>query len=78
MSKTIKESRTRSIVKTLSWRAIATMITMLVALVVTGKGTFALEIGIADTIIKLFVYYGHERVWAHLKFKQTEPPEYQI
>ena len=78
MSHVAKEPRLRSIVKTLSWRVVATLITMFVAFIITGEGALALEIGIADTLIKLFAYYGHERAWAHLKFKRAEPPEYQI
>ena len=55
------ESRKRSIAKALSWRAVATFITAVVAYTVTRDPTIALEIGIADTLIKLGVYYFHER-----------------
>ena len=68
----------RSIVKTLSWRIIATIITTFVAWLVTGEKIFAATIGIADTLIKLFVYYGHERIWNRINFGKTKPPEYNI
>ena len=72
------ESHYRSVMKALSWRFLATMITVIVALIVTGQLAFAAKIGLADTIIKLAVYYGHERVWDNLKYGRMKPPEYEI
>jgi len=72
------ESHYRSVLKALSWRFLATMITVFVALIVTGKLAFAAKIGLADTIIKLAVYYAHERVWDNLKYGRVKPPEYEI
>ena len=60
------ESRSRSIAKTLSWRFVATLITMIVAWTVTGEPKNAFAIGIADTLIKLFGFYFHERAWNHI------------
>lgn len=62
------EQRRRTIVKSLSWRFFATIITMLVAYGITGELTFALEIGLLDTSIKLFMYYFHERAWLRVPF----------
>ncbi len=72
------ESHGRTIAKALSWRFIATLITFTVAWLVTGKLTFAAEIGIADTIIKLGTYYFHERLWIRIKFGKLIRPEYEI
>lgn len=72
------ESHIRTIVKALSWRFVATMITFTVAWLVTKKMTFAAEIGIADTILKLGAYYFHERVWIRIKFGKLMRPEYEI
>lgn len=72
------ESRFRSIAKTMTWRLLATVITFSVAWVVTGRVTFAVEIGVADTLIKLCVYYSHERFWNRLSFGKQKSPEYQI
>jgi uncharacterized membrane protein len=62
------EQRRRAIVKSLSWRFFATIITTLVAYGITGQLTFALEIGLLDTSIKLFMYYFHERAWLRVPF----------
>jgi len=38
--------------------------------------TFAAEIGIADTMIKLGAYYFHERVWVGVDFGKKKPEYY--
>ena len=72
------ESHYRSVVKTITWRVLATAITFSVAFILTGELEKAAEIGILDTLIKLGVYYSHERVWNRLSFGKPKPPEYQI
>lgn len=72
------ESHYRSIVKTLTWRALATAITFSVAWILLGKLGKAAEIGILDTLIKFGAYYSHERVWNRFQFGKPKPPEYQI
>jgi uncharacterized membrane protein len=73
------ESTRRSVAKALSWRFVATLITMTIVYAVTGKGEFAAGIGLADTAIKLFVYIGHERVWNRITYGRIErQPEYYI
>lgn len=73
------ETGRRSFVKALSWRFVATLITMAIVYAVTGKGEFAAGIGLVDTTIKLFVYIGHERVWNRIRYERTEQqPEYSI
>ena len=61
------ETRKRSLLKAISWRVIATIITMCATYVITGRMDFALEVGLLDTGVKIFAYYAHERAWAHTK-----------
>lgn len=72
------ESQVRTIMKTLSWRLVATVVTFSVAWFATGKLTLAAEIGVADTLIKLGGYYFHERLWIRVKFGKLKRPEYEI
>ena len=72
------ESHIRTIMKTLSWRFVATFITFSVAWLATGKLALAVEIGIADTLIKLGAYYFHERTWIRVRFGKLRKPEYEI
>jgi uncharacterized membrane protein len=63
----MSDSQRKSIIKTFSWRFIATLTTAVITLAVTGKWEFALTIGAADIVIKLLLYYFHERAWAKVK-----------
>ena len=72
------ETHLRTIIKSLTWRALALTITTTVAWQVTGHIKTAASIGVADTLIKLVVYYAHERIWIKVKLGRTKPPEYQI
>lgn len=60
------ESRKRSLVKTLSWRVVATTTTFLIAWLVTGDPAAGAAIGSIEAVAKMFLYYGHERAWAQL------------
>ncbi len=72
------ESHKRSIVKALSWRLVATVVTFLVAWLLTGTVDVAMKIGVLDTCIKLGAYYLHERTWIKLNYGKLKTPEYQI
>ncbi len=72
------ETKRRSLVKALSWRVFATVITGSVAFALTGKAGFALQIGLIDTVIKVFVYFAHERVWQHVPYGRVDSPDYEV
>jgi uncharacterized membrane protein len=72
------ESKRRSFVKAVSWRILATCLTMIVAYLVTGETAFALKIGGIDTVLKFAMYFGHERLWVRIPYGKTEAPDYQI
>ena len=61
------ESATRSALKALSWRLFATMWTMVVIYVLTGSSDLALTVGYLDAILKMGLYYFHERFWNRLR-----------
>ena len=66
------ETHKRSIAKAITWRIIAVIITALTAYVFTQDATIALGIGLADSAIKIFTYYGHERLWNRLDFGRSK------
>ncbi len=73
------ESHRRSIAKALSWRLLATLITTTLVYLLTGKGEFAATVGLADTLIKFFIYFAHERLWNRISYgRQKSEPEYTI
>ncbi|MEL6925733.1 MAG: DUF2061 domain-containing protein [Bacteroidota bacterium] len=58
-----RESHTRSVLKGLTWRVVATTTIIVIAWMTTGDISMALEIGFIEFFIKLFLYYAHERAW---------------
>jgi uncharacterized membrane protein len=56
----------KSIMKSISWRIVGTLDTMLISYIITGKITAALSIGSVEVITKTVLYYFHERLWAHI------------
>lgn len=58
-----QSSRTRSLVKALTWRITATLTTAGIAYVVTGELKTAAMIGGIEFVLKFMTYYCHERAW---------------
>lgn len=67
-SNAYKESPLRSILKTISWRIIATITTITIAYIFTKEIDKALQIGAAEVFFKLAVYYLHERAWTNISW----------
>gem|GEM_PF-498628 len=57
------ESHWRSVMKSISWRLIATLTTVVLVWAITGRAEWALTIGSGELILKLLLYYLHERAW---------------
>jgi uncharacterized membrane protein len=64
----INESKKRHVFKTLTWRVIGTLDTMLLAWIISGNPLTGLSIGVAEVITKMLLYYLHERTWYKLDF----------
>ena len=65
----IRDSRVRSLAKAFSWRIVATLTTSIIAWVITGQLDTAAVIGGIEFVLKFFIYYGHERVWALIPWR---------
>ena len=76
------ESHARSIAKALSYRLLGSTCTAALCFAVSGKVVLSLGAGAADMVIKLVLYFVHERVWNHIDFGRSKPgryaPEYEI
>lgn len=59
------ESRTRSLLKALSWRLWATGTTIIISFFITGNISFAVSIGSIEAVAKVGLFYMHERLWAN-------------
>jgi uncharacterized membrane protein len=56
----------KSLMKSVSWRIVGTIDTMIISYFITGRVTVAVSIGSIEVITKTILYYFHERLWAHI------------
>lgn len=68
----ILESRKRHIAKTITWRFIGTLDTMILAWIISGDPLTGLKIGFAEVITKMVLYYLHERTWYKINYGLNE------
>ena len=67
----MKSDKKRHILKTITWRILATLTTILLVWIFTGSIHIGIGLGIVEVIIKSFLYYGHERFWyKFIRFKK--------
>ncbi|NRA67902.1 MAG: DUF2061 domain-containing protein [Pseudobacteriovorax sp.] len=57
------DSNLRSLSKTISWRILATTATGLLVYIFTGNLNAALAIGGSEALLKMLLYFIHERIW---------------
>ena len=61
----------RHILKTITWRVIGTIDTIILSWLLTGSWKIGLSIGGLETITKMVLYFIHERVWfKYIKMKK--------
>ena len=53
----------RHILKSISWRIIGTIDTILLSFAITGSWEIGLSIGGIEVVTKMILYFLHERVW---------------
>lgn len=61
-------SKQRHLIKTVTWRCIGTMDTMLISWLVSGDPMVGLQIGVVEVLTKMILYYLHERAWYQVDF----------
>ena len=61
-------SKTRSILKTISWRIVGTLDTIALGWFITGDPTVGLKVGGLELITNFILYYIHERLWIKNKY----------
>ncbi len=62
------EGSLRSIVKSVSWRVIGTIDTIIISWFITGEMSLALSIGTIELVTKMVLYFFHERLWNLIKW----------
>jgi uncharacterized membrane protein len=66
------ETRKRSLVKALSYRVIGFMVTFVTTWLFTGSFRVGATVGGVDCIIKICMFYGHERLWRRVQWGVTQ------
>lgn len=68
----------RSILKAVSWRFFGFISTVVIIYIYTKDIKEALKVGAGVDIIKMVLYYLHERFWNKVKFGRKVKEDYQI
>ena len=64
----VEDNVKRSLLKTISWRLIGTLDTILISWIITGQIALALSIGSIELVTKMVLYFFHERIWNRIKW----------
>ena len=65
------ELKKRTLVKTMTWRVTASLTTFLIAWILTGDLLIGASIGSIEGIVKIFLYYYHERIWNNINWAKN-------
>jgi len=57
------KGRLLAVLKTVSWRIVGTLDTIVISYLLTGTFEVAVQIGGVEVISKMILYYLHERAW---------------
>ena len=69
------ENHARSILKTITWRIVATLTTALLVFIFTENFFISLGVGFLEFMLKTPVYYLHERIWNMLQYGRINPQD---
>jgi uncharacterized membrane protein len=66
------ETRKRSIAKSIVWRIICVVVSILTSYVLTSRWDIAVAIGSVYNMITMILYYFHERIWNSVKWGKCD------
>jgi len=64
----MKETNKRSIIKALTYRFWQSLNTFIISLAITGKIDMAAAIVSIEVVVKIVIYFFHERIWSKIKW----------
>jgi Predicted membrane protein (DUF2061). len=74
----ITETNARSIAKAITYRVLGSSSTAAIVFLFSHKLSLSLGVGVLDSVVKIAMYFVHERVWNYIDFGRPKPPEYEI
>lgn len=72
--KSTVETHSRTVMKTVSWRIVATLTTGVIVYVFTGEILKSLGVMGVESVLKILFYYLHERVWNMVQWGKKKHP----
>lgn len=68
----------RSLCKSISWRIFSFFLTIVIIFAYTKNMKQAIGVGAGIDIVKMILYYFHERLWNKVDYGRHKPQDYQI
>ena len=65
-------SHARSLIKSISWRAVGSLDTFILSFLITGNAKHAASIASIEVLTKVVLYYLHERVWRRVSWGRLD------
>jgi uncharacterized membrane protein len=65
-------AKKKSLAKTITWRITASFTTFIIAWAYTGELDAGILIGSSEAVVKMFLYYGHDRAWDKLLTREVK------
>ena len=72
------ESHSRSLAKAISYRLLGSAATAGIVYLFLNDLKASAGAGAIDLVVKIGLYYLHERIWTVVPFGRPKPPEYEI
>jgi adenylylsulfate kinase len=66
------ESQARSIAKAATYRVLGSISTAGIVAIFTGNWKLSAGAGVADIVVKIVMYFIHERIWNYIQFGRNE------
>lgn len=64
----MRVTKSRSFAKAWSYRVFGTLTSFIVVYIITGEAILATAIAFWETVLKVGVYYWHERIWDKIQW----------
>ncbi|PLX89873.1 MAG: adenylyl-sulfate kinase [Desulfuromonas sp.] len=72
------ETKSRSVLKAISWRTWATFTTAVIVFIFTGAFALAITVGLLEVFAKMGLYFFHERLWQKISYGKKEVPSFVL
>lgn len=72
------ETHSRSLAKAISYRFFGSLSTAALVYFFTGSAKMSVGAGVADSLVKITLFFVHERIWQRIPYGRGKAPEYEI